>query len=339
MIPRRRPDAPLQRISRRGLITSGMLAGVLAATGVSVHAQRRGGPLRLALPGAFGGWGIARQDLFARVATSGTVFETLTEITAAGELVGELALGWQAQDAGALWTVALRPDARFHDGRAVTATDVAASLLRHRDVASPCHWLLAGVQAVEPLDDRHLRIRMTAPDPDLPLLLADPHLVIAPLGAAESGIGSGLYRVVEAQDGILSLARVARHVRDGQAGWFDAVTLLPSTSARERLTLLAEGRADAAAEMPGHGPDLPGMVAVDVVASTSLLLAPPADAGLDAFMARPDRSTVLAALERDYIPDPARFHALGASALRHGPTIGNLAPLDNGRIAQRWWWG
>jgi len=341
MIPRRRPDAPLQRISRRGLITSGVLAGVLAASGVAVHAQRRGGHLRLALPGAFGGWGIARQDLFARVAGSGTVFETLTEITASGELVGELAQGWQAQAAGAVWTIALRPDARFHDGNPVTAEDVAASLLRHRDAGSPCRWLLDAIDAVQVLDAGHLRIVMAAPDADLPLLLADPHLMIAPQGRVETGIGSGMYRVQDMQGGALVLTRLARHPRDGQAGWFETVTLLPVATAQERLALLARGRADAApvdAHASGPG-DLPGLVALDIAASTSLLLSPPAGDDLADILSRPDRGAVLAAFEPTYTPDPARFPSLHAAALRHGPVIGNLAPLDSGRIAQRWWWG
>lgn len=334
MIPRRRPDAPLQRISRRGLITSGVLAGVLAATGVQVHAQRRGGHLRIAVPGAFGGWGIARQDLFARIAGQGTVFEGLTEITAGGELVGDLAQGWESEAAGSVWTFALRRAAVFHDGRPVTAGDVAASLLRHRDAASPCAWLLAQVAAVEVPELHRLRIRLVAPDPDLPLLMADPHLMIAPDGAVETGIGSGLYRLATAEAGGLRLMRVARHAKDGHAGWFDAVTLLPTVTAQDRLALLASGQADVAADVPGL---LPGLVGVTVAASDSLLLAPPPDAGLDAIMARPDRAAALALLEVDHVPDPASFHALRSPLLRHGLALGNLAALDSGRIAGRWW--
>jgi peptide/nickel transport system substrate-binding protein len=295
MIPRRRPNAPLQRLSRRGLITSGVLAGVLAASGLAVQAERRGGHLRLALPGRFGGWGLPDADLFARIAHQGAVFDTLTQIGPDGALRGELAESWQAADAGAAWTLRLRDGTVFHDGRPVTAADVVASLLLADPAALPG---LAGIYA---LDMQTVAFELAAPDANWPFRLAHPALVIGPGGDLAGGIGSGLYRPSGTQDGALHLLRVALHARDGQAGWFDHVTLLPSDDTAMRLALLRSGQADAAVGLDQVPPGFIG-----VMPATAL------------FEASAGERLVL------------------TQALRHSP-LGAAQPADATRAAERWW--
>jgi hypothetical protein len=159
----RRPLA-LQRISRRGLISSAVLAGVLSASGVAVQARERRGVLRLGLSGSLPGWDPrAGRGSLARVALSGAVYETLTEITAAGELTGELAESWEPGEGAAVWTVTLRGGTAFHDGSPVTAGDVIASLALHRD-GSPAAPILRAVQDMRALTPRQIRFRLDAPD-------------------------------------------------------------------------------------------------------------------------------------------------------------------------------
>jgi len=335
VIPRRPRPVTNPRLTRRGLITSGVLAGVLAATGVPVIAQSRGGTLRLALPTPFDGWPLGPHDLTARVAGVGAVFDTLTEISAAGELHGELAASWEAADQGRLWTFTLRPT-RFHDGNPVTSQDVAESLLRHRDPASPAAWLLARIaDIVTPAPDR-VTLRLAHPDADLPLLLADPHLVIAPQGRIEGGIGTGLYRLADDR----TLIRLPHHWKDGRAGWFDRITLLSAGSDADRLALLAGGDADAApfAQVPANLP--PDLAVTRVAATPSLALAPPfpPDAALAQARSAPDRAAAFAALE-SAAPLPPDFVIVHAARLLHTDALGGLAPLDSARIAERWWWG
>jgi ABC-type transport system substrate-binding protein len=335
VIPRRPRPVTNPRLTRRGLITSGVLAGVLAATGVPVIAQSRGGTLRLALPTPFSGWPLGHHDLTTRVAGVGAVFDTLTEIAATGELHGELAARWEAADQGRLWTFTLRP-ARFHDGSPVTSQDVAASLLRHRDPASPAAWLLARITDIAtPAPDR-LTLRLAHPDADLPLLLADPHLIIAPCGRVEDGIGTGLYRAA----GTETLIRLPHHWKDGRAGWFDRIALLSAPTDSDRLTLLASGEADAApfATAPAHLP--PGLSVTQVAATPSLALAPPfpPDAVLRQARSAPDRATAFAALDAT-TPRPPDFVIVHNARLLHTDALGGLAPLDSARIAERWWWG
>ncbi len=242
----RRPDAPLRRlgsrVSRRGLLGAGVLAGVLAASGVPLQARTRGGVLRLGLSGP-----LPRGDAWDRAPAAlavGAVYDTLTEIGPTGELRGELALAWEAAPDAATWRLALRRDARFHDGRPLDSADVAASLLRHR--SGPSGWALGRLAEVETDGPHALRVALAEADPDFPLLLAEPGLVIGPDGRFD-GVGTGLYRVAEDQPADrLRLDRMGDHWKDGRAGWFEAVEALHLPDSSRRLEALAAGEVDVA---------------------------------------------------------------------------------------------
>ena len=85
----------MTRISRRGLLKTGAAAGVLAATGMQLQAApSKGGTLRLGLAGAntSDSWDSrTHSDSYMIMSGHGAVFDTLTEVAANGELVGELA--------------------------------------------------------------------------------------------------------------------------------------------------------------------------------------------------------------------------------------------------------
>lgn len=246
----RRPAPPLRRLdsrmSRRGLLGAGVLAGVLAASGVPLQARTRGGLLRLRLAKSLPqghGWNAG-----PAVLAQGAVYETLAEIGPTGELVGELALSWETEPGARRWYLGLRPDAVFHDGTPLRAADVLASLDRHR--RGPAAWALARVERIEAQGPRALLLTLHEGDPDLPFLLADPGLIVGPEGRFD-GTGSGLYRVAERQPpGRLRLDRVAGHWKDGRAGWFDAVEAVALPDPEERLEALLAGEADAIDPLP-----------------------------------------------------------------------------------------
>ena len=94
------------QISRRGLLKTGAAAGVLAASGLPVRAQSRGGTLRMGLKGAntsdsFDGR--THSDSFMINMGHGCVFDCLTEIAADGSLKGELAESWEASTDAKTW--------------------------------------------------------------------------------------------------------------------------------------------------------------------------------------------------------------------------------------------
>ena len=130
-------------LDRRRLLTSGAAAAVFAASGVpGLALPKRGGLLRAGLSGGSptDTWdGRTHRGLFMIAAAQGAVFDTLTEVAPDGSLRGELATRWQAGADARVWTLDLRRDVVFHNGKLFSAEDVIASLRLHLDpkVASP----------------------------------------------------------------------------------------------------------------------------------------------------------------------------------------------------------
>ncbi|HBS49877.1 MAG TPA: peptide ABC transporter substrate-binding protein [Rhodobacteraceae bacterium] len=220
----------MTRIDRRALFASGAAAALLAATGLSPEARpREGGRLRLAVP---------RDGSMERVVRA-AVYDTLTEVGPDGVLRGEVASDWQASADARHWEIALREDVSFHDGRALTSADVAASL--------------ASLDAeVEPLGAHHLRISLAEGDTQLPWRLADPARIIAPGGELDRdlahAVGSGCYSVLRAERDRHFLGRkVAGHYKAGRAGWADEVEIVVIPDAAVRAEALRDGFVDVAA--------------------------------------------------------------------------------------------
>jgi peptide/nickel transport system substrate-binding protein len=240
----------MRRLSRRELLGLGAAAGVVAASGASGgDLPERGGSLRLGLTGrGIGAFDGRRSfDPIMRIAGHGAVFDCLTEIGADGALRGELATSWEAGPDARVWTIRLREDAVFHDGRPFGADDVVATLRLHRAAGA---GLGARIAQVRRLGPHEVQIVLREANPALPFLLADPQLIMLPAHAPEAamvaGNGTGLYRMEPgATEARAVLRRVERHWRDGQAGWFDRVEILTIRDPKARFEALKAGRVDA----------------------------------------------------------------------------------------------
>ncbi|MFV0514543.1 MAG: ABC transporter substrate-binding protein [Jhaorihella sp.] len=222
----------MTRIDRRALFTSGAAAALLAATGVSLEASPRpGGRLRLAVP---------KGDGSLEAVMRGAVFDTLTEIAPDGVLRGELAARWSGSADARDWVFDLREGVRFHDGREMDATDVAASLAA-RDLPVP-----GGMELVADAPLR-LRIRLRKGNPDLPYLLAGPGMMVTRGGDDGQAMGTGAYRVAQYREDRQFLGhRVETHYRAGRAGWADSVEAVAIPDAAVRAEALRDGFVDVA---------------------------------------------------------------------------------------------
>jgi ABC-type transport system substrate-binding protein len=273
----------MKRMDRRALFSSGVAAALLAASGVSAMPEA-GGRLRAALSGASraDGWDVVG-GLFSQAAHA-SVFEGLTEIAADGTVRGEIAERWHSDAEGRDWCFHLRKTV-FHDGLPLDQADVAMAFGAFGTVA---------------FDGATLSLSLDEPDQNLPYRLAAPEHLVRPADAARraAGVGSGLYRVRKFDAGRHFIAeRVARHWRDGQAGWFDEVEFVHFDDAGVRLQALREGLVDVA----------------DVDDQT-------ADTGN--FVRLPDATLTRQVVSR----------ALGVPT-----QTGRLYALDNLRMAERWW--
>ena len=244
-------------LDRRRLLTSGAAAAVFAASGMAGLAlPKRGGLLRAGLSGGSPAdtWdGRRHRGLFMIAAAQGAVFDTLTEVAPDGSLRGELATQWQASADARVWTLDLRRDVVFHNGKSFSAEDVIASLRLHLDpkAASPVRPLVAMITDMRATASHQVRFKLPRGNADFPYLLADYHLLMYPAGqiaqAMAEGIGTGLYKVECFEPGQRFIGRrVQNHYREGQAGWFDEVDFTALDSPAARRTALQERRIDVA---------------------------------------------------------------------------------------------
>jgi peptide/nickel transport system substrate-binding protein len=173
------------------LILPGASGLALAAT---EPAPKRGGRIRVAL---------ANQSLIDSLdPAKGThtgdysrafmFYSGLTELDAEFKTQNALAEKFESDDFKT-WTVTLKPDVHFHDGKPFTADDVVFSLMRHKDpaTASKAKSIVDGVSSVKATGPLKVEIVLTEANVDLPTLLAIPHLVIVAANTTDFSKGNG----------------------------------------------------------------------------------------------------------------------------------------------------
>lgn len=138
----------------------------------------------------------------------------------------DLATEWSLSEDRKVWTITLRDDARFSDGTALTAADVAFTFNTAKTAAGPVD--LAVLETAEALDDRTVRLTLSEPW----ITFADTFYTLGIVPAASYGpdygrapTGSGPYRLVSWSEGEqLIVARNDAH--HGPAAPFGQITFL-----------------------------------------------------------------------------------------------------------------
>lgn len=279
----------MKTIDRRALFTSGAAAALLAATGTSLAASpRAGGTLRLALP---------RESDLLQLAARGAVFDSLTEIAPDGLLRPELATHWHSSNDAQNWRFDLRPDVQFHNGRAMQAQDVVASL-------NGLHLPAVGALDVAAVSEHEIEIHLDTANPHLPYLMASSACVIAADGATDAPLaelnGTGCYQVERAQeDRHFRAAKVSDHYKMGQAGWVDSLEVIVIPDAAVRAEALRDGFVDVAA------------------------------------LPRPKELLKRGGFQ--FHPSAEDMALAARSDVGVPRAVGAQSALDDGRIAERWW--
>lgn len=186
--------AQFKTIGRRELMQGGLAAW--GGTVLPAYASTFNGALQIVGPWEISGLHPAATGyIFTRM----QVLETLTGAHDDGTPAPALAERWSVSRDGLAWRFALRRAARFHDGRAVTAADVAACLERARK--PPALLSAAPVVSVAAEGEHTVVIRLANPHAALLALLAHSSTaVLAPASYDSSGqvraiVGTGPYRV------------------------------------------------------------------------------------------------------------------------------------------------
>lgn len=245
----------MYNISRRGLLQSGAAAGVLAATGLPLRAQTRGGKFTAGLSGAntSDSWDSrTHSDLYMIASAQGAVFDSLTEIAADGSLVGELAESWEASSDAKVWTFNLRRGVTFHNGKPFGADDVLESLQMHlgEDSRSAAKPIVENIIEMTKLSDYQVQMTLASGNADLPYLMSDYHLMMFPAGqideAIAQGIGTGLYQVTSFDPGVrMTASRYPDHYKGDSAGFFDEIEYIAINDNTARMNALMTGQVDA----------------------------------------------------------------------------------------------
>jgi peptide/nickel transport system substrate-binding protein len=242
-------------ISRRGLLKSGVAAGVLGLSGMPLRAQTRGGKLTAGLSGAntSDSWdGRTHSDIFMIASAQGSVFDSLTEIAADGSLKGELAESWEASADAKIWTFNLRQGVTFHNGKSFGADDVIESLNIHvaEGAKSAAQPIVSSITEMKKVTNFQIQFTLAAGNADFPYLMSDYHLLMYPAGQIEEaiaqGIGTGLYQVTSFDPGVrMTATRYADHYKGDSAGFFDDIEYIAINDNTARMNALMTGQVDA----------------------------------------------------------------------------------------------
>ena len=150
-------------------------AVMLAFSAQSVDAQSKGGVLKFATPSARPGLDPASTRTGDAYMLTGMIFSNLTRISHELKPEPQLAYKWDVNSSGDEWTFHLVKNAKFHNGRPLTAADVKFSIDRILDpkTASKGAKALGPIDEVIVKDDYTVVFKLTGPYADLALQLGN----------------------------------------------------------------------------------------------------------------------------------------------------------------------
>ncbi|GAA0337416.1 ABC transporter substrate-binding protein [Sphingomonas oligophenolica] len=194
------------------LATTAALAGVTGACSFpKARPPVKGGRLRVATAASSTADTLdpAKQAVVMDYCRGNMFYDGLTRLDEHQRAVPALAEAIDTRDART-WTLKLRRNVHFHDGRPLTPADVVFSLRRHHDPAlgSKARVFAEQIAAVEAFGSDAVRITLTGPNADLPVILGISQLQIVRAGTTDFRIanGTGPFRCAEFNPGVRSIA-------------------------------------------------------------------------------------------------------------------------------------
>ena len=245
-------------ISRRRVMQYGGAAAIALSASGALAAPKRGGKLRVAKahgsttdtldPATF-------ENGFSLSMTH-ALHNFLTEVGPDGVLRGEMAESWEASADAKTWTFKLR-DAKFHDGRKVTAKDVIASLNHHRgeDSKSAAKPIVEPIEEIKAKGDDAVAITLKSGNADFPYIVSDYHLAIGPAeedGTVDwtKGIGAGGYKLDNFDPGVRADFTRNDDYWKKDTCYFDSLELLSIVDPVARSNALITGEVDMIDRVP-----------------------------------------------------------------------------------------
>lgn len=249
------------RISRREFMGRVSAAGVTAAVATSVlgaaetaraATPKKGGSARFAMNGIQTGENL--DPLASGSATAHmramTGWNPLVKIAADFSPQPELATSWESTPDAKQWVFKIRQGVEFHNGKTMTAKDVAHSLRRHtgQKTESQAKALFKSVTEVVAEDASTVRVTLSSANVDFPIYLGLQNIGVVPeelgAGSGGAGIGTGPFSVKEFKPGISSTwVRNENYWKDGFP-FLDEVEIFPIVDVSARTNAILSGDID-----------------------------------------------------------------------------------------------
>jgi peptide/nickel transport system substrate-binding protein len=206
-----------------------------ATTGAAAGSPKRGGNLRV---GMTGGTSADTLDADAPVTNMDTIrcialYNGLVKLDLSGRnVVYDLAEEMTPSKDAKTWTVRLRPDVTFHNGKDLTADDVIYTILRVINPKSPMNEAAAlsivDTSQLKKLDSLTLQIVTNTPSAALPALISDWYNIgIVPVGYdPQKPVGTGPFKYQSFTPGQQSVfTRYENYFQPG-APYLDQLTII-----------------------------------------------------------------------------------------------------------------
>ena len=240
-----------RRDALRTLVAGGMLAttagGLLTHTGTALAATpKKGGRIRVAVGAGSTADTLdpARGSNIADFVRHFMFYNCLTTIDDKLAPQMELAESITTKDA-VTWTIKLRKDVRFHDGKPLTPADVVYSLQRHK--------IPATASKAKAVADEFAEIKATGPDEvtlkldsanaDLPAILGTSHFAIIKDGTTDfsTANGTGPYTCKEFRPGVRSIGAANKAYWKPGKPYLDEIEYFSIADEAARVNALLSG--------------------------------------------------------------------------------------------------
>ena len=173
--------------------------------------------------------------------------EMIVELSPEGALEYRIAEEIGSSPDAKTWTLKIRDGIEFHNGKTVTAEDVAATLERHSDEKSKSGALgyMKGIESIK-ASGKEVILTLKEPNADLPYLLSDYHIIVQPNGgkdAPDAGISAGPYKIAVNEPGVRHGGeRFANYWQPDKMGFADQVEIIVINDATARTAALQGGQ-------------------------------------------------------------------------------------------------
>jgi peptide/nickel transport system substrate-binding protein len=248
------------RISRREFVgraaalgvSAAVLTGMLSRVGFA-GTPKRGGNLRVGI-----GNGSTSDSLDPAtysdsymIGVGFAIHNYLTEVSNTGELVPELAEGWEASDDAVTWTFKLRKGVEFHNGKTVDADDVVASFNHHRgpDSKSAAKGVVDPIVDIKADGKDRVVFTLREGNADFSFIAGDYHIPVLPSKDGkvdwQSGTGAGAYMVENYEPGVRTTLKRNPNYWKANRAHFENGEILSIIDVAARTNALTTGEIDA----------------------------------------------------------------------------------------------